>query len=88
MRRGYWIPKFLLPASGLRKVLSCKHMLPFMKKGRDRTESGANSSEGGTKSQEELFPELETQSKNFEPLPDWISELLWIEHSFVTPIFP
>ena len=34
MKRGHWTPKFLLAESRLRKVLSCRHMRPFMKEGR------------------------------------------------------
>lgn len=34
MKRGHWTSSFLLAESRLNKVLSCKHILPFMKKRR------------------------------------------------------
>jgi hypothetical protein len=57
MQRDYWIPNILLARSRLRKLLSCKDILHFIKS-KDESEDGTKSSEGKTQNHKEPFPSL------------------------------
>lgn len=53
MKRRCWASKILLAGGWVRKVHSCKLILPFMKRNRD-SEYGTKSLEGGAKNHREL----------------------------------
>ena len=58
----------------LRRPFSCKHVLPFMNKGR--------------MAQIQEPERCGNYSRNGRHLPDWISELLWTSASFMPPFPP
>lgn len=86
MKRNVEIIKSVQAGGKLRKSFSA-NIHHFLCKRKDDSEGETKSLEDGAKNQGELFPGLESESRNCRFVSRWISELLWTSESYVPHIF-